>query len=225
VVYNWKSRATDGGAHEVNFVANYYKPGPATRWFYALNAQYGGFPGSQRYYFEGNVMAGHFGLTNQAAGRIATTERGGRLPTDYSPWSETPFFDSHVKTQTAEECYLNVLADVGCNLPALDEHDQRIIAEVRVGTARFKGSKTGLPGLPDSQDDVGGWDNYPEIHRAADWDTDRDGMPDEWEKAQGLNPGDPADGSQDSTGDGYTNLEKYVNSVTGEYRMPLDLKK
>ncbi len=62
VVYNWKNRTTDGGAHEVNFVNNYYQPGPATKWFYALNAQYGGFPGTQRYYFEGNVMPGHFGL-------------------------------------------------------------------------------------------------------------------------------------------------------------------
>ncbi len=225
VVYNWKNRTTDGGAHEVNFVANYYQPGPATRWFYALNAQYGGFPGSQRYYFEGNVMPGHFGLTNQAAGRTANTERGGHLPTDYSPWAQTPFFDSYVKTQMAEECYLNVLTDVGCNLPALDEHDQRIIAEVRAGTAKFKGSKTDLPGLPDSQEDVGGWDNYPEVHRAANWDTDRDGIPDDWEKAHGLNPRDPADGSQDPVGDGYTNLEKYLNSLTGEYTMPQSSKK
>src|SRR5512137_809772 len=117
VVYNWKHRATDGGAHEVNFVNNYYQPGPATRYFYALNAQYAGFPGTQQYYFEGNVMLGHFGLTNQTAGRTATTERGGRLPTDYSPWSETPFFDPFVKIHTAVEAYTNVLADVGCNFP------------------------------------------------------------------------------------------------------------
>lgn len=220
VVYNWKSRATDGGAHEVNFVNNYYQPGPATTFFFALNAQYGGFPGSQRYYFAGNVMPGHFGLTNQSAGRKATTERGGRIPTDYSPWSDTPFFESHVKTHSAHEAYTNVLADVGCNFPALDEHDARIIAEVRSGTAKFKGSKTGLPGLPDSQDDVGGWENYPEIKRPADWDTDRDGMPDAWEKQHGLNPADATDGNQDLTGDGYTNLEKYLNSLVGEYQMP-----
>jgi len=75
VVFNWKNRATDGGAHEVNFVANYYKPGPATRIFFALNAQYGGFPGTQQYFFDGNVMPGHFGLENQTEGRTATTER------------------------------------------------------------------------------------------------------------------------------------------------------
>ena len=217
VVYNWKSRTTDGGAHEVNFVNNYYQPGPATKFFYALNAQYGGFPGSQRYYFAGNVMAGRFGLTNQEAGRTATTERGGKLPTEYSPWSDTPFFESHVKTHSAAAAYTNVLADVGCNFPALDEHDRRIIAETLSGAAKFKGGKTGLPGLPDSQDDVGGWDKYPELHRAAGFDSDDDGMPDDWEKAHGLNPKDARDGNADLNGDGYTNLEKYLNSLVGEY--------
>lgn len=220
VVYNWKNRATDGGAHEVNFVNNYYKPGPATRWFYALNAQYGGFPGTQRYYFEGNVMPGHFDITHQAAGRTATTERGGRLPADYSPWMSAPFFEPHVKTQTAEEAYSYVLADVGCNFPVLDEHDQRVIAEVRAGTFKFTGGKTGLPGLPDSQEDVGGWEDYPEVHRPTNWDTDHDGMPDDWEKAHALDSKDPNDRNQDCTGDGYTNLEKYLNSLVGANPLP-----
>ncbi len=220
VVYNWKHRTTDGGAHEVNFVNNYYQPGPATKYFQALKAQYGGFPGTQQYYVAGNVMRGHFGVTNQEAGRTATTERGGTLPSTYSPWVESPFFESHVQTYSAAESYDNVLANVGCNFPVLDEHDQRVIAEVRSGTAKFKGSKTGLPGLPDSQDDVGGWDNYPEVHRAVDWDTDGDGMPNEWEKKYGLDPNDPADGNQDLNGDSYPNLEKYLNSLVGEYQMP-----
>jgi hypothetical protein len=86
VVFNWTRRTTDGGAHEVNFVNNYYKPGPATQRFHLLNAQYGGFAGTQRYYFAGNIMEGRVGLTNQEAGRIATTERGGKVPTEYSPW-------------------------------------------------------------------------------------------------------------------------------------------
>lgn len=219
VVFNWKHRATDGGAHEVNFVNNYYQPGPATEFFYALNAQYGGFPGTQQYYFAGNVMPGHFGLTNQEAGRKMSTERGGKLPETYSAWVDHEFFPPFVKTQSAVEAYTNVLADVGCNYPALDKHDARIIAEVRSGKPTFKGSKTGLPGLPDSQEDVGGWDNYPEVHRAADWDTDGDGIPDAWEKAHGLNPSDPADGNNDLNGDGYTNLEKYLNSLVGEYSL------
>lgn len=217
VVYNWKHRTTDGGAHEVNFVNNYYKPGPSTQRFHALNAQYAGFRGTQQYYFAGNVMPGYFDLTNQAAGRIASTERGGTLPSEYSPWVTEPFFESYVKTKTARETYEDVLANVGCNFPELDTHDRRIIEEVRQGTAKFKGSKTGLPGLPDSQDDVGGWEDYPIVHRPANWDSDHDGMPDHWEKSHELNPNDPADGNQDLNGDGYTNLEKYLNSLVGEY--------
>ena len=220
VVFNWKNRTTDGGAHEVNFVNNFYKPGPATQFFYALNAQYGGFPGSQRYHFSGNVMEGRFGVEDQEIGKKVSTERGGRLPTEYSPWSETPFFPSFVATQSAAEAYTNVLADVGCNFPALDDHDWRVIEEVRNGTARFKGSVTGLPGLPDSQDDVGGWENYPEIHRSADWDTDHDGMPNTWETRAGLDPNDPKDGNADRNGDGYTNLEEYLGALVGEFPTP-----
>lgn len=220
VVYNWKNRATDGGAHEVNFVNNFYQPGPATKFFYALNAQYGGFPGSQRYFFAGNVMPGYFGLTNQTVGRTATTERGGRLPTEYSPWSDVPFFEAHVRTDSANDAYSNVIANVGCNFPALDEHDARVIAEVRTGTFKFKGSKTGLPGLPDSQDDVGGWENYPEVRRPVDWDTDGDGMPDDWEKRAGLNAKDRADANADRNGDGYTNLEEYLGCLVGEFPAP-----
>jgi hypothetical protein len=191
------------------------------------NAPYPG-PGSQPCFatthsFEGNVMPGHFDVTNQSAARKATTERGGRLPEDYSPWSATPFFEPHIRSHSSHESYENVLTNVGCNFPALDDHDQRVIAEVRAGTAKFKGSKTGLPGLPDSQDDVGGWENCPEVHRPANWDTDHDGMPDEWEKRTGLNPTDPRDATTDRDADGYTNLEEYLGSLVGEFPAPARL--
>jgi hypothetical protein len=217
VVYNWRHRTTDGGAHEMNFVNNFYKPGPATTFFRALNAQYGGFPGTQQYYVAGNVMPGHFGADEQEQARVATTERGGRLPQDYSPWVDAPFFEPHVRTQTAEEAYADVLADVGCNFPALDPHDQRIIAETRAGTFTHRGSVSGFPGLPDSQADVGDWDEYPEVRRPDGWDTDGDGMPDTWESAHGLDPRDAHDGAAERNGDGFTNLEDYLNSLVGEF--------
>lgn len=44
-------------------------------------------------------------------------------------------------------------------------------------------------------------------------DADGDGMPDEWEKANGLNPNDPTDANGDTNGDGYTNIEKYINGI------------
>ena len=44
-------------------------------------------------------------------------------------------------------------------------------------------------------------------------DGDHDGMPDAYESANGLSPTDPADANGDSVGDGYTNLERYLNSI------------
>jgi hypothetical protein len=209
VVFNWGHRTTDGGAKEVNFVNNYYKPGPATKVFHVLKAEREGVRafGPQMYYVEGNVLEGKFDGTDRMGGVIQ--EDG---PDE--PWVvDQPFYPSYVETQTAAEAYEDVLADVGCNVPALDPHDTRILEEVRTGVPKFKGSISGIPGLPDTQDDVGGWDEYPEIHRPADWDQDNDGMPSKWETAQGLNPDDPADGNLDKDGDGYTNIEEYLNEL------------
>jgi hypothetical protein len=64
---------------------------------------------------------------------------------------------------------------------------------------------------------MGGYPTY------RDWqpykDSDRDGMPDEWELANGLNPNDPADANGDLNGDGYTNIEKYINAIPTQGRV------
>ena len=52
-------------------------------------------------------------------------------------------------------------------------------------------------------------------------DTDHDGMPDDWERMHGLNPNDPSDANRDCNGDGYTNLEKYLDWLAGEYSLPV----
>ncbi|MCX8091278.1 MAG: T9SS C-terminal target domain-containing protein [Verrucomicrobiae bacterium] len=219
VVYNWRSRTTDGGAHQVNFVGNYYKRGPASIYSYALNAQYGNYPGTQQYFFTNNVMPGVFGYANQSAGRTYSTESGGVLPENsnppYSAWVNAPFFPSHATIHHATNAYKQVLSDVGCNRPVLDDQDSRIIRETLDGTHTYVGSVSGSPGLPDSQNDVGGWEHYPEVHRPPDWDSDRDGLPDWWERIKGLNPnsppGDFSDSNGDPDGDEFTNLEDYLN--------------
>ncbi|MCA9258438.1 MAG: hypothetical protein KDA61_04520 [Planctomycetales bacterium] len=207
VVYNWSHRTTDGGAEEVNFVANYYKPGPAAKVFHALKPEPNPGFGPQRYFVEGNVMEGRYDASDPlAAVKLPTSVPVEELIVDQE------FFPSYVAPQTANEAYSSVLADVGCNRPQLDEHDRRVIDEVRNGTTHFQGSRSGLPGLPDSQADVGGWDEYPETHRPDDWDVDDDGMPDAWERLHGLDPGDPSDAWGDKDENGYLNLEEYLNA-------------
>jgi hypothetical protein len=244
VVYNWRSRTTDGGAHEVNFVNNYYKAGAASSQEYALNAQYGGFPGTQRYYFEGNVMtpggsvSPGFGTNNQVAGKTTSTENGGTLPENsnppYSAWVSAPFFPSYATIHSATNAYKLVMSDVGCNQPQIDDHDVRVIRETIDGTYTYTGTGPygGSPGLPNSQNDVGGWENYPFVQRPANFDTDHDGLPDWWETIKGFNINSPtnnfSDSNGDPDGDEYTNLEDYLNWMAaphfdGTNGTPLDI--
>ena len=104
------------------------------------------------------------------------------------------------RTQSAAEAADLVLARAGASLHR-DAVDLRLIENVRT----HKGK------VIDSQQEVGGW---PVLGSApAPADSDHDGMSDAWEKAHGLNPNDPSDRNGDRDGDGYTNLEKYLNSV------------
>jgi hypothetical protein len=212
VVYNWGHRTTDGGAKEVNFVSNYYKPGAASRVFHVLMPEREAVKqfGPQMYYAVGNVMEGRYGAENQLEGIF---ERRGE---PHANWLvEKPFFESYVTTTSAEAAFKDVLSDVGCNEPMLDEHDERVINETLHGEAQYKGSITGHPGLPDTQEDVGGWEDYGHEIRTADWDPDNDGLPTWWEKLHELNPSSPTDDFSDANGDpngnGYTNLEDYLN--------------
>jgi hypothetical protein len=216
VVYNWDGRTTDGGAHEVNFVNNYYKPGAASSIFVALNAQYESFPGTQRYYFAGNMMPGYFDQDNQTAGRQYSG-----TPDGYTPWVEQAFFPSLATIHSATEAYKSVMSDVGCNQPAFDEHDVRVVGETLAGTTTYQGSETGYPGLPDHENDVGGFENYPTTIREAGWDSDGDGLPNFWENALGLSPdsaqGDFTESNTDPDGDGYTQLDDYLEWMAGPH--------
>ena len=215
VVYNWNDRTTDGGAHQVNFVNNYYKPGAASRLYWALSNQWDGFPGTQQYYCHGNFVKGHYEDTTISNNGCTSSTAGNAGVVNPNPWVYAPFFPSNATVQTAAESYKSVLSDVGATMPLFDSHDQRIIKETLSGTFTYTGSVSGLGGLPDNESDVGGYESYPAVARAAGFDSDGDGMPDWWEKAMGLSPtsgaGSFTESNADADNDGYTNLEEYLN--------------
>ena len=129
---------------------------------------------------------------------------------------DEPVPTGQVTTHSAAEAYEKVLAYVGASLYR-DEIDARYMEEAKTGTATYKGSISKSPGIIDKVSDVNGYTeaNFGTGSRPAGFDTDKDGIPDEWEKANGLNPNDASDAltySLDAK-DYYTNIEVYANSL------------
>jgi hypothetical protein len=79
--------------------------------------------------------------------------------------------------------------------------DERVVADVLAGGGR----------IIDDESEVGGWPTHTQAEAPADGDGD--GMPDAWERERGLDPANGEDGAVDPDGDGYTNLEDYLNAL------------
>ena len=115
---------------------------------------------------------------------------------------ESPLETGMVTTHAAEEAYEKVLQFAGASLKR-DSVDQRILHDVATGTATcMDGGNGSTNGFIDTQEAVGGWPDLKS--QPAPVDADDDGMPDEWEVANGLDPRDPSDGREDANHDGYT---------------------
>jgi hypothetical protein len=127
-----------------------------------------------------------------------------------------------VTTHTAEEAFERVLNYAGASLYR-DVLDEAIVNDTRNGEATYTG-KDCKRGIINSQDDLkpegagDEWSAWPELKsKAAPSDTDGDGIPDDWEIQQGLDPNNPEDGK--TTGDQYTNLEIYLNELVEKITM------
>lgn len=190
VIYNWRERSVYTGSQgRINFIGNYFKPGPETR--SNVRAQLLDPDGDDvRVYITGNVMEGSETVTQDNwRGVIKSAMR-----------VDAPYPSAPMTIDTAEEAYAKVLAHAGASLPRRDAVDERIINDVINGTGK----------VILRQSEVGGFPIMNSVLPAVD--TDQDGMPDMWEIYHGLDPFDPADRNYDRTGDGYTNLEEYLNA-------------
>jgi pectate lyase len=211
VLYNWGynscygGEAVEGSDGNLNFstfnmVANYYKPGPATRdnvkrRIAEPGADQKGNAGS--WYVVDNVVEGFPEVTANNWLGID----GDKYKKLNKPWNAMP-----INQQSAKDAFDAVLAHAGCSLPRRDSVDARIIEEARTGTTTH-----GNNGIIVKPGDVGGWPDLKTGPVPAD--SDHDGMPDAWEKEHGLDANDASDGAKDRDGDGYTNLEEYINGL------------
>lgn len=202
VVYDWLFRSGYSGdaAVRVNYVANYLKPGPSTPEENSARAWWCGGV-KTKIYVAGNE---HLGAPKQAKKEQSLlVSSGGEFPEDVDVKTcieEKPFDAPEVKIVPVERSFDLVLKHAGASLKR-DTLDAQVAEEVRKGTGK----------VIDTPAEVGGW---PELKSApAPADADQDGMPDAWETSHGLDPKNAADAAQDRDGDGYTNIEEYVNGL------------
>lgn len=208
VIYNWGNNSMYGGEKgKINIINNYYKYGPAT----SSSKRYRVVEPSDtvgRWFVAGNYVFGNPTITsNNWNGGV----QGNYVAYQSSKKPSTPFLYLIEKDESAEKAYERIIKHVGASSPKRDLLDARIIDEAVNGTAKF-GTKFGGggKGIIDSQNDVGGW---PELKSAtAPVDSDKDGIPDDWEKANGLNANDKTDGNKLNQA-GYTMLEVYLDEL------------
>ena len=223
VCYNWHGRTTDGNCHAVNFVNNYYKMGADTRRTTLFTQDFEDAinpAGKDQAYVKGNIRENkNHSLTQDK--KDDTYNATGNIPTSYQYLVNEPLFPSYAEIHTAKDAMKIVTSTAGATMPMRDEQHVRVVRETLDGTHTYVGSKSKIKGEIDNEADItgaenGGWEVWPEETRAADWDTDQDGMPDWWEKTIGSDPA-VANQNDNPNGDGWTLLEDYLDFIAHPY--------
>ncbi len=202
IVYNWKNYAYNmggdsSGSSEVNIEGNLFINGPAV----GGDALTGGNSDFHFYGADNWQDKNRDGVFNPT--EFTGTGGGDQVSTPYAypeleKWAGNTLIDK-------------LLPDVGASLPYRDLADCYMVDEVlsfgKKGKLITKESELPI-GAPDT------WAFWTGSKRA---DADGDGMPDDWENANGLSASDASDAMKIAA-NGYTNIENYINSITKDDR-------
>ena len=239
VLFNWRHRTVDGGDQlsYYTIVNNYFKPGPATPAGQSVGYRLlkpDGRPEFGKAYVTGNIVEGNAAVTaDNWSGGVQVDIDDGFDPDQVLPKvrADKPYPHATIDVQPAAEAYEHVLASAGATRPRRDAVDERVVNMVRTGQVTTSaGNDIGDAlrqvgyspsviesianlvdkGIITDVEQVGG---YPAYTGEPYQDADDDGMPDAWETEHGLNPHDASDSSGDANGDGYTNIEDFLNGL------------
>lgn len=199
IIYNWGENNIYGGEKGTyNIINNYFKSGLATT-SSKLNRIVSPSEPYGMFYVDGNYINGFETITknNWNGGVQCANPEATKLNTEIST-------SKNIKTDSASEAFESVLKQSGASL-FRDAVDARIVHNTREGSANYKN------GIIDSQENVGGWPILKSEKAKAD--IDEDGMPDDWELQNKLDP-KTNDANLNSIDNLYTNLEVYTNTLT-----------
>lgn len=216
-IYNWGALATElqntksNDAMRLNIVGNTYRFGPSTIGKWPIVQDREAF--SKLFVSDNSATDFTSLITPQDIQEHNLSNDSYAIVTGNDVVVDKGVIDTHIRASRfntpvvkrvddAGEAYTDVLSDAGASRPKRDSVDARIVSHVKNRTGK----------IIDDPDDVGGYPNYKS--GTAYTDTDHDGMSNSWETAQGFNPSNPTDGSQDKDGDGYTNVEEYLFSLS-----------
>ena len=213
VIYNWGGNniyAGEGG--DYNIINNYFKYGPGTSKsvrFRIVNPGKNETIGFGKWYVNGNFVdeANDVSKNNWLGIHMGN---GGTDVDKKNTIIDKPHDAWVVPTQTADEAYESVLRSVGASYKR-DSLDARIINDVKNRTGKFIDVQGGFPHGTAYELTINAWPALKQLENFID--ADKDGIPDEWEKKNRLNPSDASDAAKVSSHKFYTNIEVYFNSV------------
>lgn len=223
VVYNWGAFATQiqkrGDGTRVNLIGNHYKRGPLSNPNrYAVGIDSPKNPNGLIYVrdnigpFRPNNSDPQWNIVG-AGYDLNPTSNYYTIPADPAlqkaePWPSPP---QPIRVDPVADIEQIVLTQAGAHqrlnargewVASRDSLDQRAVADY----ANDTGTKKRAVDQTDS------W--WPDLSGGVPYaDDDQDGMANEWETANFLDPNDPEDRNGDLDGDGYTNLEEFLNGT------------
>jgi hypothetical protein len=213
LIYNWQNNNVYGGeGGTYNMVNNYYRYGPVTnkniRYRIVNPSKLDKQPYGQ-FYVEGNYVDGAPDVTKNNIAGVHIDPKG--TEEEKKTVIKTVAFPTDAITvQTAEDAYKAILKQVGASFQR-DTMDARIINDVINRTGAIIDVQGHYPHHSAFELTTNAWPVLKSLPSPAD--TDKDGMPDEWEKKNGLNANDATDASTNKLHQHYTNIEIYINSL------------
>jgi hypothetical protein len=213
VIYNWGGNNVYGGeGGHYNIVGNFYKAGPSTSKksrsnlvtpFRRKDIPFG------KWYVEGNLLEGNEMVSRKNQLGVKLNEP---MPEDQlnNVLVNTAFDFMSGVTQDPQNAYNEVLSKSGCILPQRDTLDERIVGDVMNGKGKLIDVQGDYPHGTDYAQTVNAWPFL--LQTSAMADTDEDGMPNDWEEKNGLNP-KQNDAMLFQLDKQYTNVEVYLNSL------------